>query len=255
MEKYRYFIDESGDASLKNINKDFPVFVLCGVLISESEYIKLSEKINSLKQNIFESTGIILHSTDIRKCDKGFAKLFDLNLKEKFYTELNSIMTKINFKVISVIINKEEHIKTYGKLAEEPYELALTFMLERAIFATDNKTNEEINIIIESRGAKEDEQLAKRYSQIYDRGTYFVSDVVRIQKRLPSRAVFKKKSENDIGLQIADLCAYPIARNNLYPNEPYPAYDIVEKKFYKNSSGKIDGYGRKYFPYKTKSPE
>ena len=139
-------MDESGDASLKNINKEFPVFVLCGVLISDSEYIKLSEKINNLKQNIFGSKGIIFHSTDIRKCDKGFAKLFDLNLKEKFYVELNSVLTNADFKIISVIINKEEHIKTYGKLAEEPYELALTFMLERAIFATENKTNEEIHI-------------------------------------------------------------------------------------------------------------
>ncbi len=248
-------MDESGDASLKNINKEFPVFVLCGVLISDSEYIKLSERINILKQNIFGSSGIILHSTDIRKCDKGFAVLFDLKLKESFYKELNSIMTEIDFKIISVIINKEEHIKMYGKLAEEPYELALTFMLERAIFATDNKTNNEINVIIESRGPKEDDQLTKRYSQIYDRGTYFVNDVARVQKRLPSKVIFKKKSQNDIGLQIADLCAYPIARNNLYSNEPYPAYDIVEGKFYKNNMGKIDGYGRKYFPYKTKSSE
>jgi Protein of unknown function (DUF3800) len=52
MEKYYYFIDESGDASLKNVNKDFPVFVLCGVLISESSYILLSERINKLKQDI-----------------------------------------------------------------------------------------------------------------------------------------------------------------------------------------------------------
>ena len=255
MERYHYFIDESGDASLKNINKDFPVFVLCGVLISDSEYIKLSDMINNLKQDIFGSLGIILHSTDIRKCDKGFAKLFDLTLKERFYDQLNSIISVVDFKIISVIINKEEHMKMYGKLAEDPYELALTFMLERSIFATDNKTNEVMQVIIESRGSKEDDQLAKRYSQIYDSGTYFVSDIERIQKRLPTKAIFKKKSENDIGLQIADLCAYPIARNNLYPYEPYPAYDIVENKFYKNSSGKIDGFGRKYFPYKTKSPE
>ncbi|MEX2589990.1 MAG: DUF3800 domain-containing protein, partial [Chitinophagales bacterium] len=35
--RYYLFLDESGDHGLKNIDSGFPVFVLCGVLISEDK--------------------------------------------------------------------------------------------------------------------------------------------------------------------------------------------------------------------------
>ena len=35
---YNFFIDESGDHGLTKIDTDFPVFLLCGVLIKEEDY-------------------------------------------------------------------------------------------------------------------------------------------------------------------------------------------------------------------------
>ena len=35
MRHYLLFLDESGDHGLANIDTNFPVFVLCGILISE----------------------------------------------------------------------------------------------------------------------------------------------------------------------------------------------------------------------------
>ncbi|MDR0859719.1 MAG: DUF3800 domain-containing protein [Candidatus Peribacteria bacterium] len=67
--KYYFFIDESGDHSLQNVNEDFPYFLLCGILIAEEEYRKLEQKIITLKQSIFGSEKVILHSRDIRKCE------------------------------------------------------------------------------------------------------------------------------------------------------------------------------------------
>jgi len=39
--KYYLFIDESGDHGLTNNDKNFPVFVLCTVLIPHESYEKL----------------------------------------------------------------------------------------------------------------------------------------------------------------------------------------------------------------------
>ncbi|GAH52281.1 unnamed protein product [marine sediment metagenome] len=60
--------------------------------------------------------------------------------------------------------------------------------------------------------------------------------------------IFHSKRENIVGLQIADLCAYPLARHLLNPEEPYIPFKIIEKKIYCNRSGEYDGWGLKLFP-------
>lgn len=243
--KYRLFIDESGDPSLSSVNAVFPVFVLLGCLFEDSAYQDICAKITELKKEFFGSEHAILHSRDIRKCEGVFVKLFDLEVKEKFYKQLNSILENGNYIVISVGINKKEFIEKYGKIADDPYELSLSFLLERAVMEIDRGDNS-MHITLESRGKVEDEIIQKRYNRLLDNGSSHVTPE-RFKKRL-NKIEFKKKKENDCGLQIADLCAYPVARHLINPKEPYPAYDIVEKKFRKNSSGSFVGYGLKIFP-------
>ncbi len=243
--KYHLFIDESGDPSLSSVNTDFPVFVLLGCLFEDSAYQEICAKIIELKKKFFGSEHAILHSRDIRKCEGVFVKLFDLKVKEDFYKKLNLILGNGNYTVISVGINKKEFIEKYGKIADDPYELSLSFLLERAVMEID-KGDSTMHITLESRGKVEDEIIQKRYNRLLDNGSSHITPE-RFKKRL-EKIEFKKKKENDCGLQIADLCAYPVARHIINPKEPYPAYDIVEKKFRKNSSGSYVGYGLKIFP-------
>ena len=67
-----FFIDESGDHGLTKINTDFPVFLLCGVLIKEEDYETVRQAINRLKHSIWGNKEVIFHSRDIRKCEKEF---------------------------------------------------------------------------------------------------------------------------------------------------------------------------------------
>ena len=64
--RYYLFIDESGDLGLKCVDKDFPVFVLCGVIFSEDQYNLFNERANRLKTSLWNSTKVIFHSRDIR---------------------------------------------------------------------------------------------------------------------------------------------------------------------------------------------
>jgi len=82
-QKFYFYIDESWDHSLQNINEDFPYFLLCGVLISETENEKLNKKIIALKNNFFKTDKAILHSRDVRKCEKHFQVFFDLKIKKR----------------------------------------------------------------------------------------------------------------------------------------------------------------------------
>ena len=155
--KYHLFIDESGDPSLSSINVDFPVFTLLGCLFEDSAYQETCLKIIELKREFFGSEHAILHSRDIRKCEGVFVKLFDLGVKAKFYEHLNSILAAGKYTVIAVGIKKQEFIEKYGKIADDPYELSLSFLLERAVMETDKFAGNTLHIIIESRGRGEDE--------------------------------------------------------------------------------------------------
>lgn len=53
---------------------------------------KLDAQILELKRTFWGEKKIILHSRDIRKCQNGFEILFDLNVKEQFYTKVNEIL-------------------------------------------------------------------------------------------------------------------------------------------------------------------
>ena len=241
------FIDESGDHSLNNINADFPIFALLGLVINSTEYDKLSEEINSFKSKYFKTTDVILHSRDIRKCEGAFSILFNLKIKESFYADLNQILSKSNFLLVASTILKKKHIEQYGKLADDPYEIALTFVLERVLFEFDKKNNNsKLDVIIESRGKKEDLTLSKRYAELLSKGSGQILSN-RFITKYSDQINFKRKRENDIGLQIADLCAYPVARHVLYPNEPYPPFDIILPKIRKGPRG-IEGFGLKIFP-------
>ena len=147
--KYLLFMDECGDHSLKNIDKHFPVFVLCGVLLKDSDYDEARAKINVIKRRYWNDKKVILHSRDIRKCDKEFKILFDMDIKRDFYTDLDDIMMNSDYTVFASAINKEKHLIKYGKLASDVYEISLSFIIERAVFFLDSmaEKNKEERII------------------------------------------------------------------------------------------------------------
>lgn len=245
--KYQFFLDETGDHGLTFIDDNFPIFLLAGCLFEELEYQRVSSEIDVLKNELFRSTQIILHSRDIRKCEGAFQVLFDLDIKKQFYERLNKIIDGAKFRIISVAINKKKHIEKYGKIADNPYSICLSYILERLIFCTDNRNSlPTVSIVIEKRGRKEDQRLIAHYNSIMDRGTYHVAPE-RFKNRIENFSMVAKKDNNN-GLQVADLCAYPIARYVLNSEEPYIPFAIIKSKLYCDGNSKIDGYGLKIFP-------
>ena len=244
MQKYYLFIDESGDHGLVNLDSNFPVFVLCGVLMSQNHYTQLRKNINTLKGNFWDNKSVILHSRDIRKCEKEFQILFDLELKSAFYEQLNNIITNSSYRILASAINKTKYIKKYGKLSNDVYELSLSFIIERAIFSLDEiNITKQLEIVIEKRGKKEDKLLAEHFQRLLARGTGFVT--AKRLKDIQTKITFKDKKENINGLQLADLIAYPTARYIIEPKRANPAFDLFEQKFYRKNGKR---YGLKIFP-------
>lgn len=245
VKKYYLFIDESGDHGLVNLDPDFPVFLLCGLLTSEENYENTRNNINNLKKTFWGNKEVILHSRDIRKCEKEFQILFDIEIKRQFYLQLNAIIKNSAYRILASAIDKAKYIKTYGKLSNDVYELALSFIIERAIFSLDEvvHTEKQLEIVIEKRGKKEDKKLEEHFQRLLARGTGFV-DAERL-KAVRTKIIFRDKKENINGLQLADLVAYPIARHVIEPKRANPAFDVLSSKIY-SKNGKR--YGLKKFP-------
>lgn len=243
--KHYLFLDESGDHGLVNVDPAFPVFVLCGIILSEQRYQIVSQRMQDIKKRFWGDKKVLFHSRDIRKCDKEFQILFNQDIKREFYSAINDIVASSAYTVIASAINKANHIKQYGKLASDVYEIALSFIVERSIFFLDDLPNKphQLDIVIEQRGKREDVSLHEHFQKLSSRGTGYVSPE-RIQSYCQSIA-FKSKSDDVSGLQLADLIAYPIARYVLDPKRANPSFDVLEPKIY---TRKGQRYGLKVFP-------
>jgi len=237
--KHFLFLDESGDHGLAKFDPDFPVFLLCGVLVREDDYENIRQNINNLKHSIWGNKEVIFHSRDIRKCEKEFQKLFDLDIKKIFYEELNKIVALSNYNIIASAIQKEKFVQKFGKLQDDIYEIALSFVIEQAIVVLQKiNPKSELAIVIERRGKKEDKQLDDHFQKIQGAGTGILSS--EQVKQFNLSFTFRNKKENINGLQLADLVAYPIARNIIEPNRANPAFDVLESKIFK-ADGEVEG--------------
>lgn len=229
--KYFLYIDECGDHQLEKFNPNFPVFTLCGILVPGNRLESLENSVKALKRELFGDENIILHSRDIRKQEKSFSILQFAETKNRFYDGLDSILgQKGVYFIVCCSILKEPFVERFSR-GEDVYGLSLKYLIERAIFCMDDNTDEgTMDVFIERRGIKQDRALLSYYNRLRATGTKWVTPE-RLASRL-GRFVFSYKKDNIIGLQLADLAAYPITRHVLDPDSPNPAYDILRDKIY-----------------------
>ena len=138
-------------------------------------------------------------------------------------------------------IQKEKLNSKYSD-PDNPYHIAMALGLERIYLHLESlgcKTGT-THLLFESRGLKEDNDLELEFRRVCDNN--------RTKRILPFEIILVDKRSNSAGLQIADLIARPIGRQILKPEQQNIAYEIIEKKFMRNSKGNLNGWGLKLFP-------
>lgn len=238
------YLDETGDHSLEKEDPSFPVFALTMLVCASTEYCsQIMPAFHQLKFDYWGHEGVIFHSRDVRKWQGDFVVLADPARRQSFYTRLNDIMAQMPYRRIVSVIRKQAHTTRYGSYAENPYDLSLTFAMERLVPLLEAGQQHEVVIVAESRGKNEDYDLERTFLQFATYSTDYVS--LERLRQLTLRLVFLPKSRNVIGTQMADLAGYPIARSVSDPSKPNPAYDVVKGKFYVGG-GRV--HGLKIFP-------
>ena len=244
--KYILYLDESGDHDLVNIDKNYPIFVLAGCVVSEEHHVQaLIPEMKKLKEKLFKNSDIILHYRDYTRDGKGFEKMGEIEFRESFYKELNELIFKTKFMLIGCIVDKMKHREHYIN-AMDPYLLSLTVIIERFVKFLNNK-NENGIIIAESRGDQLDNELQLAFLNLKINGTSYLTPK-EISTRIGSNFFIKKKEENISGLQLVDSIVTPIGRRYLGLKNRYLDYDVIKNKFRKSGCGKYSGYGLVLLP-------
>jgi hypothetical protein len=262
MMKYRIYIDEVGNSDLKSsANEDHRFLCLTGIIF-RLDYVRevLQPELESLKGKYFGShpdDPVILHRKELVRKKPPFHALLHPEVSKSFDAEFLQLLARWDYTVIGVVIDKQEHNNTYASSWKyDPYHYCQEILLERfKLFL--NIHNAEGDVMIESRGGKEDMRLKKSFRSLMDKGTNYLTSE-ELNKRLTSKELkVKSKGANIAGLQIADLLAHSVRRyafkTILKRNDEKTTFSdsiidiLVAGKFFKYK-GRIYGYGVKKLP-------
>ena len=245
---YIVYVDESGDHGMKNLDPNYPLFVLAFCIFHKNYYSNVVvPRLQQFKFKHFGHDLVILHEHEIRKEKAPFNIFNNKEQRIAFLSELTDIINDINFVLTTCVIEKQRLQQRYGE-SENPYHLALGFGLERIYryLQEKNQDNHLTHIVVEKRGKKEDNELELEFRRICDGANWF-------NKTLPFDVMFADKKINSTGLQLADLIARPVGMSVLRPDQENRAFDVLKQKFY-CKGGRHDvghhyeGWGLKKFP-------
>jgi len=259
--KYRLYVDEVGNPNLgasRNPNNRY--LSLTGVIL-ELNYVKTtaSPKLEDMKRKYFDShpdDPVILHRKELVNRKRPFENLRKPKVERAFNSELLDFLKRLEYVVITVVIDKLEHLERYRIWRFDPYHYCLSVLVERYVLWLQSQ-NAVGDVMVESRGGKEDRRLKVSFEHLYERGTEFLKPESFARHLTSKQLKVKSKSNNIAGLQIADIVAHPSfratqARRN---NEPLPcnfgsqiAKILEESKYYRSHQGRIWGWGRKWLP-------
>jgi len=258
MKRFRLYIDESGDHTYSELQDPSKRYLgLIGLFVEGETYrTRFHPGLEALKQAHFPHSPdepVILHRKELVNRRGPFWRLRDPERECLFREDLLRFLMEQEYWLILVVIDKKAHIARYGEAAWHPYHYCLTALLERyAGFL--NRFNARGDVMAESRGRKEDQQLKAAYQRIYKTGTYFRSPSF-FQQALTSRQIkLKPKPANIAGLQVADLLVYPGKQDLLLAEgriqDPGDVFGkqicqtVAEKYNRRYADGCVAGYGK-----------
>ncbi len=133
--RFRIYIDESGDHAYRNLQRQENRYLcLMGCIFESEQYRIFARKLDDFKQKHLSydpDFPPILHRNDIINRRGCFGRLCNPVAKKKFDSDLLNLIREADFKIITVVIDKKNHVEEYKEMAFHPYHYCLTAILER----------------------------------------------------------------------------------------------------------------------------
>jgi hypothetical protein len=257
------YVDEVGNHDMTHAEDPNQRFLALTGIIVESEHLRwvIQPEMNHMKATFFPTDPdepVILHRKEMVNKKWPFRSLRDPAIEAHFNSELLAALQRWEYHAVTIVIDKLAHRDQYQVWRYHPYHYCLKAILERYVLFLHYSSHRG-DMMVESRGGKEDRKLADSYARLYRDGTEHIP-VRRWQARLTSKELkIKPKSANIAGLQLADLIAHPSRREILLENgllgddRTVFGDQICEilrtSKYLRNwRTGQIGGYGKKLLP-------
>ena len=211
---YLVFVDESGDHIIAKTDPEFPLLVLAFIIIEKREYCRhLLPHFAELKLKYFPDVNTIFHERDIKKQRGDFKILMVPEISDNFFADMNKMMSEIDYKIVSVAIDKRK----LGKPSPANlYEMAVAKGIDSVhAFLKSKGDDNHTTLTFEARGKNEDGALRKFFHENFGE---------------PFDIFHHAKSSGGLGLQFADMIARPIGIHLLHPKQENRAWNIIEGK-------------------------
>ena len=237
-DEYIAFVDESGDAVLDPIDPQFPVLVLAFCLFRRSEYnTMVRRQLHELKVAHFGTDNVVFHEREIRQRRGAFTSLGSEANRLAFMSELTQTLEQLPFTVIAVAADKSS-VGARSGTHVDLYQQCVRAGLERSYQCLSGVTKQpfSLKVMVESRGRSEDRKLRAEFESFQNpASTNPTGTGVDLS--------FATKKEGQVGLEVADLIAYPIARHVIGRPQQNDPFQLIQRKMYHGPDGEIDDYG------------
>jgi hypothetical protein len=259
--RYRLYIDEVGNADLKSsADPNHRYLGLTGVIIELAyEELIIDPGLTALKRKYFEKPGQslpVLHRKEMLNRRPPFDALVDPTIRAACDQDLLRLLSWFEYTVITVVIDKAEHLAKYKAWQAHPYHYCLLALVERyAMFL--NRRSARGDALAESRNRKPDKKLKESFARIFQTNALRQLPAKDLKSLTSTELKVKPKSDNLSGLQLADLVAHPswramrLARERQSPPDDFGgrvAKILFARKYDRRWTGRIEGYGQKWLP-------
>lgn len=218
---------------------------MLGGVIVDRAYLRevIDPTMRRFKLKHFGREDVILHSVEMGRGGGAYAFLDDERRRTLFYTELNTVLRELDYKVVAYVMRKDAYVEQYGTDAADPYASGLAILIDRFCWELGDELDAGFGCA-EKRNPGLDRELMAAWEALRTNGagTDFAPSR-RIEERIVGLELRDKKP-NLAGLQLADLVITPIGRHvaGKATKADQVRWTVVESKL-RRDRGSYDGAG------------
>lgn len=230
--EYYLFLDETKP------NAHGSYFALGGYTIQKEDYENiLKPNLEKIKTDLMPVPELPLHLYDMRKNINGFEFLSDVQIRNSLFDRIKNLIQSLNINVFVASIDTNKYKNMYYNKINDIYDIALQTILENFVhFLIEN--NAVGSFFIESRNQSENKYLQICYYRLLTGGTLYI-DSQTIMNKL-SILSFPLKSDNNLGVQVADFIPVSFVRHLIGSKDYCGLYKLFESKLYKGFGGNME---------------
>ena len=260
------FVDDTGDVTPSTTNNPVTRFASLTGVIFERDYLDSTFE-PGWRKVVGRTFGLddtgnppVLHRRKMISPPKlgPFACLHDATARLKWNTSCLDMMTRANYTVITISLDKIAFYYHHPKATLDVYQTLFQNMVERYFYFL--RAHGSGDVVVESQNAGTDQAIKERFKEIMVAGTQHIPAQNLAAVFTSKEIKIVPKERGLIGLPMADLLARPAFAHcrAVYTQDTSDLAGFAREispvlesyKFYRDKDGNPDRYGRVWRPQK-----